>query len=118
VILPDSTILLDYLQHRALRLVRGLVVDPGRMLRNLDLTHGALFSQRVLLALVASGMERDEAYRIVQEEAQRAWDEGIALRDLLERRDLALDLDEVFDLTAYTRHAHEIVGRLGVIPPA
>jgi adenylosuccinate lyase len=118
VILPDSTILLDYLHHRALRLVRGLVVDPARMRRNLDLTHGALFSQRVLLALVASGMERDEAYRIVQEEAQRAWDEGIPLRDLLERRDLGLDLDEVFDLTAYTRHAHEIVGRLGVIPPA
>ena len=88
VILPDSTILLDYLHHRALRLVRGLVVDAARMRRNLDLTHGALFSQRVLLALVASGMERDEAYRIVQEEAQRAWDEGIALRDLLERRDL------------------------------
>jgi adenylosuccinate lyase len=118
VILPDSTILLDYLHHRALRLVRGLVVDAARMRRNLDLTHGALFSQRVLLALVASGMERDEAYRIVQEEAQRAWDEGIPLRDLLERRDLGLDLDEVFDLTAYTRHAHEIVGRLGVIPPA
>jgi adenylosuccinate lyase len=118
VILPDSTILLDYLHHRALRLVRGLVVDAARMRRNLDLTHGALFSQRVLLALVASGMERDEAYRVVQEEAQRAWDEGIPLRDLLERRDLGLDLDEVFDLTAYTRHAHEIVGRLGVIPPA
>jgi adenylosuccinate lyase len=116
VILPDSTILLDYLQHRALRLVRGLVVDPARMLRNLDLTHGALFSQRVLLALVASGMERDEAYRIVQEEAQRAWDEGIALRDLLERRDLGLDLDTVFDLEAYTRYAPEIVGRLDVIP--
>ncbi len=117
VILPDSTILLDYLQHRALRLVRGLVVDPARMLRNLDLTHGALFSQRVLLALVASGMERDEAYRIVQEEAQRAWDDGIALRDLLERRDLDLDLDTVFDLTAYTRYASEIVSRLDVIPP-
>ena len=117
MILPDSTILLDYLHHRALRLVRGLVVDAARMRRNLDLTHGALFSQRVLLALVASGMERDEAYRIVQEEAQRAWDEGIALRDLLERRDLGLDLDVVFDLTAYTRHAPEIVARLDVIPP-
>jgi len=99
-----------------------LVVDTARMRRNLDLTHGALFSQRVLLALVASGMERDEAYRIVQEEAQRAWDEGIALRDLLERRmdsipTHPLDLDVVFDLTAYTRHAPEIVARLDVIPP-
>ncbi len=118
VILPDSTILLDYLQHRAIRLVRGLVVDAARMRRNLDLTHGALFSQRVLLALVASGLGRDEAYRIVQEEAQRAWDEGIALRELLERRGLGLDLDAVFDLGAYTRHAGEIVARLDVIPPA
>jgi adenylosuccinate lyase len=118
VILPDSTILLDYLQHRAIRLVRGLVVDAERMRRNLDLTHGALFSQRVLLALVASGMTRDDAYRIVQEEAQRAWDEGTPLRGLLERRDLDIDLDAVFDLGAYTRHAAEIVGRLDVIPPA
>jgi adenylosuccinate lyase len=121
VVLPDSTILLDYLQHRAIRLVRGLVVDAARMRRNLDLTHGALFSQRVLLALVAAGLSRDEAYRIVQEEAQRAWDEGIALRDLLERRmdsipTHPIDLDAVFDLGAYTRHAAEIVGRLDVIP--
>ena len=74
MILPDSTILLDYMQHLALRVVRGLVVHADRMRANLDLTHGALFSQRVLLALVARGMQRDEAYRIVQEDAQRAWD--------------------------------------------
>ena len=66
VILPDSTILIDYMQHLATGLVRGLVVDAGRMRENLELTHGALFSQRVLLALVASGLERDEAYRIAQ----------------------------------------------------
>jgi adenylosuccinate lyase len=115
VILPDSTILLDYLQHRALRLVRGLVVHADRMRDNLDLTHGALFSQRVLLALVSAGMQRDDAYRIVQEEAQRAWDTAVPLRGLLERRDLGIDLEEVFDLRAYTRHAAEIVGRLDVI---
>jgi adenylosuccinate lyase len=116
VILPDSTILLDYLHHRALRLVRGLVVHADRMLANLDLTHGALFSQRALLALVSCGMQRDDAYRIVQEDAQRAWDTGVPLRGLLERRDLGIDLDSVFDLRAYTRHAAEIVGRLEVIP--
>ena len=114
VILPDSTILLDYLQHLAIRLVRGMVVDAERMRSNLDLTHGALFSQRVLLALVAGGMARDEAYRIVQEAAQRAWDTGTPMRDLLaERPELELELDEVFDLGAYTLHAREIVGRLG-----
>jgi adenylosuccinate lyase len=113
VILPDSTILLDYLQHLAIRVVRGMVVHADRMRANLDLTHGALFSQRVLLALVASGRSRDEAYRIVQDAAQRAWDEGIPLRCLLEEQQLGLDLDAVFDLGAYTRHAEEIVGRLG-----
>jgi adenylosuccinate lyase len=117
VILPDSTILLDYLQHLAIRVVRGLVVHSDRMRANLELTHGALFSQRVLLALVASGMQRDEAYRIVQEDAQRAWDAGTPLRDLLARRDLDLDLDDLFELAHYTRHAAEVVGRLDSIVP-
>ncbi len=113
VILPDSTILLDYLQHLAIRVVRGMVVHTGRMRSNLDVTCGALFSQRVLLALVSGGMTRDDAYRVAQELAQRAWDERMALRELLEARpDLGLDLDEIFDLEHYTRHAREIVGRL------
>jgi adenylosuccinate lyase len=113
IILPDSTILLDYMQHLAIRLVEGLVVDRERMLANLEITCGALFSQRVLLALVASGMSRDDAYRIVQEDAQRAWDEQTQLRGLLEARGLEIDLDEVFDSSAYTAHAATIVARLG-----
>ncbi len=112
VILPDSTILLDYLQHLALRLVRGLVVHPDRMRANLELTHGAIYSQRVLLALVEAGRSRDEAYRIVQEEAQRAWDTGTQMRELLAGRDLGIDLDAIFDPRAHTRHAAEIVARL------
>jgi adenylosuccinate lyase len=115
VILPDSTILLDYLQHLALRVVRGLVVHPDRMRANLELTHGAVYSQRVLLALVENGMSRDDAYRIVQEEAQRAWDTGTHLRELLAGRDLGLDLDAIFDPRAHIRHAAEIVGRLDTI---
>ncbi|MDX6656012.1 MAG: adenylosuccinate lyase [Solirubrobacteraceae bacterium] len=112
VALPDATILLDYMQSLALRVVKGMVVHPDRMLENLELTHGALFSQRVLLALVEQGMSRDEAYRIAQQYAQRAWDERIQLRTLLEQADLGLDLDAVFDLGHYTRYAQEIVGRL------
>lgn len=112
IILPDSTILLDYMQHLAIRLVEGLVVDRERMLANLEITCGALFSQRALLALVASGMSRDDAYRIVQEDAQRAWDEQTQLRGLLEARGLEIDLDEVFDSSAYTAHAATIVARL------
>jgi adenylosuccinate lyase len=113
VILPDSTILLDYMQHLAVRVVRGMVVHSDRMRSNLDLTCGALFSQRVLLALVSGGMARDDAYRVVQELAQRAWDERVALRGLLEERpELGLDLETIFDLGHYTRYAEEIVGRL------
>jgi adenylosuccinate lyase len=114
VILPDSTILLDYLQHLALRLVRGLVVHEDRMRENLELTHGALFSQRVLLALVAQGRSRDEAYRIAQEAAQEAWDTRTPLRDLLAARDDVgdLDLDAIFDVRQFTRHAREVVARL------
>jgi len=115
IIVPDSTILLDYMQHLAIRLVEGLVVDPERMLANLEMTCGALFSQRVLLALVASGMSRDDAYRIVQEDAQRAWDEQTQLRGLLEARGLEIDLDEVFDSSAYTAHAAAIVARLDAV---
>jgi adenylosuccinate lyase len=117
VILPDSTILLDYLQHLATRVVRGLVLHPERMRANLELTHGALFSQRILLALVGGGMQRDEAYRIVQEDAQRAWDTATPMRDLLARRDLGLDLDDLFDLEHYTRHAGEVIARLDAIAP-
>jgi adenylosuccinate lyase len=120
VILPDATILLDYMQHLAIRVVRGLVVHEDRMRENLEITHGALFSQRVLLALVERGLSRDEAYRIVQEDAQRASDTGTPLRDLLARRDLpvTLDLDDLFDLAHYTRHAAEIVGRLDAVTGA
>jgi adenylosuccinate lyase len=117
VILPDSTILIDYLQQRTIQLVQGMSVFPERMRANLELTHGALFSQRVLLALVARGSTRDEAYRVVQELAQRAWDEGIQLRELLasDPRAQGLDLDAIFDDEHYVRHAREIVSRLDEI---
>jgi adenylosuccinate lyase len=124
VILPDSTILIDHMQQSAARLVQGLVVDESRMRANLELTHGALFSQRVLLALVEGDpgrgrapMSRDDAYRIAQELAQRAWDEGTPLRELLasDERTSGLDLDAIFDYGHYTRHAREIVGRLDAI---
>jgi adenylosuccinate lyase len=114
IILPDSTILIDYMQHLALRLVRGLVIDAARMRANLELTHGALFSQRVLLALVAAGRSRDDAYRITQELAQRASSEQTPLRDLLAAGEhaTALDLDAIFDYAAFTRHVPELIARL------
>jgi adenylosuccinate lyase len=109
--------LLDYLQHSALALVEGLTVDAARMLENLGITHGALFSQRILLALVARGCSRDDAYRLVQALAQRAWEEGTDLRELLaaDARARELDLEEIFDYGHYVRHAGEIIARLDAI---
>ena len=119
VILPDATIALDYMQHLAVRVVRGMTVHADRMRANLELTCGALFSQRVLLALVGGGMERDDAYRIVQRLAQEAWDTQTPLRTLLEREPgVELDLDALFDYGHYVRFVPELVGRLEVIPAA
>jgi adenylosuccinate lyase len=117
VILPDSTILLDYLQQRAIALVRDMSVNVARMRANLELTHGALFSQALLLGLVEAGSPRDEAYRVVQELAQCAWDEEIELRELLavDERARGLDLDAIFDCSHYVRYAEQIVARLDEI---
>ena len=112
VALPDATILLDYAQHLAIRVVVGMSVHPERMLANLEATHGALYSQRALLALVAAGRSRDEAYRTVQEAAQRAWDEETPFRELIAAGAPELDLDAVFDTGAFIRHARTIVQRL------
>lgn len=120
VILPDATILLDYAQSLALRLADGMVVHTDRMLENLEITYGALFSQRLLLALIDNPegpLVRDDAYRVAQELAQRAWDTRTPLRDLAaaDPRAAGLDLDKVFDISFYSRHAAEIVGRLDEI---
>jgi adenylosuccinate lyase len=119
IILPDSTILLDHMQRRAIALVEGMVVDAERMRENLELTYGALFSQRVLLALVETGMARDDSYRIVQRLAQRALAERTHLRELLaaDEAGKALDLDRIFDYEPFVRYADEIVGRLDEIAP-
>jgi adenylosuccinate lyase len=112
IVLPDATIALDYTQHIATRVVEGMTVHTDRMRENMDLTHGALFSQRALTALVESGMSRDDAYRVVQESAQRAWDEATSFRDLIAAAAPDLDLDAVFDYDAYLAHVPEVIARL------
>jgi adenylosuccinate lyase len=124
IALPDATTLLDHMQRRMLGLVEGMVIDTARMRENLESTNGALFSQRVLLALVAAGSTRDDAYRVVQRLAQRALDERTPLRELLAADDTisahpGLDLDAVFDYAPFVRNAHEIVDRLdALVSPA
>jgi adenylosuccinate lyase len=115
VILPDSTIALDYMQDLAAGVAGGMTIRTDRMKENLEMTHGALFSQRALTALVESGMTRDDAYRVVQENAQRAWDEGIEFRELIGAAAPELDLDAVFDYGAYLEHAPEVLARLDAI---
>jgi adenylosuccinate lyase len=117
VILPDSTILIDHLQRRVIALAEAMVVNSGRMRSNLELTCGALFSQRVLLALVERGRGRDAAYRIVQRLAQQALDEHVQLRELLaaDPAGEGLELDAIFDYRPYVRYADAIVGRLDSI---
>ena len=115
VVLPDSFLAVDYMLDRFAWLVEGLVVRAERMRENLDASHGLFFSQRLLLALIDSGLVRDEAYRLVQRHAMRAWDEGLELGELV-RGDAEIagrvDLRAVFDLTAYTRHVETVFERL------
>ena len=112
VILPDATIALDYMQHLATRVAREMTVHADRMRENLEITHGAIFSQRALTALVESGMSRDDAYRLVQEAAQGAWDTGTPFRELLRGAAPDLDVDSVLDPDAYLAHVPEILARL------
>jgi adenylosuccinate lyase len=118
VVIPDAFLALDYMLERFTWLADGLVVFPQRMQRNLDGSFGLFFSQRLLLALVGAGLARDTAYRLVQTSAMRAWDEEVDFQQLV-RADAevtavldASELDDVFDMTAYTRHVDTIFDRL------
>ena len=117
VVLPDSTIGLDYMLDRARWLIEGLSVDPDRMLRNLEASHGLVFSGTVLLRLVEAGLSRERAYELVQRNALAAWDREVPLRGLLEADPEvaavldAAELDRVFDLDSLLTHVDEIFDR-------
>jgi adenylosuccinate lyase len=118
VVIPDSLLALDYMLDRFAWLVEGLSVNPERMRRNLEATHGLFFSQRLLLALVESGLPRDEAYRLVQGHALRAHEEELDFRALVradEEIASRVDLDALFDLDWYTRHVDAVFERLGAL---
>jgi len=121
VVIPDSFLAIDYMLDRFAWLVEGLVVRPQRMRANVDAGHGVFFSQRLLSALVESGLSREAAYRIVQRHAARAWDEELDFRELA-RADAEIsgrvDLDRVFSLDAYTAHVDTVFERLRALVAA
>jgi adenylosuccinate lyase len=115
IVVPDAFLALDYMLDRFAWIVDGLVVHAERMRRNLDASHGLVFSHRLLLALVDSGLQRGDAYRLVQAHAITAWEEERAFRELV-ADDPAIagrvDLDAVFDLDVTVRHADTVFDRL------
>ena len=118
IVIPDSFLALDYMLDRFAWLVEGLEVRADRMLRNLEAGHALFFSQRVLLALVESGLERDAAYRLVQGHALRAQEDERDFRELVradEQIASRVDLDSLFDLAWYTRHADTVFERLAAL---
>jgi adenylosuccinate lyase len=118
VVIPDSSLALDYMLDRFTWLVQGLEVQSERMLRNLEDGHGLFLSQRLLLALVESGLTRDAAYRLVQRYALRAQEEERDFRELVRRDEEVVsrvDLDSLFDLGWYTRHVDTIFERLAAL---
>ena len=117
VVLPDSTILAFYMLRTTSRILRGLHVDKERMLENLNSGGGIVFSGRVLLALVESGMARDEAYEVVQSAAMRAWEGEEGFRELLERNEEVRELlgdgvDDLFDPGYALRNLHVVFERV------
>ena len=121
VILPDSTILLDYLLDLTAFILEGLDVDPARMAENLDKSYGLVYSQRVLLKLTDAGLARQVAYEIVQRNAMRAWRERRSFLDLLAAepevsgRLTADELKACFDPAWYLRHVDAIFKRIGLL---
>ncbi len=124
VTFPDAFILLDYMLGLMTEIVSGWTVYPERMLANLNATYGAIFSQRLLLALVESGMDRQQAYRVVQHSAHEAWDSGTHLRELLrensEVRSRLSDeqIEDAFDVSHHLKHIDATFKRLGLDVPA
>jgi len=122
VILPDSSILVDYMLHQMIRILSGLLVYPARMRENIDRSHGLIFSQRVLLALTERGLPRQRAYEIVQRNAMRAWRERRSFQEILAADPEVtaalspVELGQCFDAGWYLRNIDAVYKRLGLVP--
>ena len=118
VVLPDASIALDYILQKAASLIEGLVVHPERMLQNLQLTRGLVFSGQLLLALTQKGVSRENAYEWVQRNAMKVWDQNENFQELLEQdADIKLhlsaaEIDGAFTFDTYLRNVHAIFDRV------
>ena len=122
IILPDSCLALDYILSIFTRIIEGLRVFPDRMYANIESSRGLVFSQRALLELVDKGLSREDAYKIVQTNASRCWDEGGDFRELLKSDPSVAaylspaELENIFDYGYYTRYVDDTFRRLGLLP--
>ncbi|MCA1341121.1 adenylosuccinate lyase [Lactiplantibacillus pentosus] len=120
IILPDTTILVDYILTRINKIIKTLTVFPERMKQNMDATYGLIYSQRVLLKLIDTGMSRESAYDLVQPLTAKSWDEQLQFKPLVEgnaeiREHLdQAAIDDAFDYHYHLRHVDEIFERLGL----
>lgn len=120
VILPDSTIILNYMLHKFIPILEGLLVYPKNMIVSLSKTRGLIYSQRVLLELMKKGLTREEAYEVIQRCAMQVWQETSDFRDVLYRdrkvrKHLSqAEIDSCFDIKYYTRHRDMIFKRVGI----
>ncbi|MEK1304720.1 adenylosuccinate lyase [Limosilactobacillus fermentum] len=120
MILPDSTALLDYMLHRFGKIIKNLDVFPDRMKHNMDETLGLIYSGRVLLKLVNSGMTREDAYDLVQKYTAKCWADHVPYRPLLEADPIVAkqltkeDLNDAFDYHWHLRHVDDIFHRVGL----
>ena len=120
IILPDTTILVDYILTRINKIIKTLTVFPERMKQNMDATYGLIYSQRVLLKLIDTGMSRESAYDLVQPLTAKSWDEQLQFKPLVEgnaeiREHLdQAAIDDAFDYHYHLRHVDDIFKRLGL----
>ncbi|WP_312541463.1 adenylosuccinate lyase [Enterococcus sp.] len=120
IIVPDTTILIDYMLHRFGNIVKNLTVFPDNMKRNMNATFGLIYSQRVLLKLIDHGLTREEAYDLVQPKTAEAWDEQMDFRPLLEADQQIMsilsseDLDDAFDYRHHLKQVDTIFARVGL----
>ncbi len=118
VIVPDSTILVDYMLNRITKIIRHLVVYPKRMQQNLDLTRGLTFSQQILLALAKRGVSRDKAYAMVQKQAMRAWKTNKDFKEQVENDPeitsylTRAEVEKLFDINSQLRYVDTIFARV------